>query len=118
MDNEVIDLKDFLDRVQDDKDLMLELFDIFMSDYQEKRQSLKEAVAKKDYEQMKSLAHSLKGASGNISAKALRAIFIRLEEIGKANSLAGIEPLLNDLDLRYNDLVKRINEIKKEFQNA
>ena len=116
MDNDVIDLKDFLDRVQDDKDLMLELFDIFMEDYQQKRQELKEAVVKKDYEQIKSLAHSLKGASGNISAKAMRATFVRLEEIGKNNNLTGMDQLLNDLDRQYNDLVKRIEEIKKEFQ--
>ena len=118
MDNDVIDLKDFLDRVQDDKDLMLELFDIFMDDYKQKRQSLKEAVAKKDFEQIKSLAHSLKGASGNISAKALRVIFLKLEDVGKANNLTGIEQLLSDLDHRYSELIKRIDEIKKEFQNA
>ena len=65
MSDEVLDLNEFLERVQDDKELLLELLDIFSDDYQKKRVQLEEAVNKNDSEQIKSVAHSLKGASGN-----------------------------------------------------
>lgn len=118
MSDDVIDLKDFAERVQDDKDLMLELFDIFIADFQVKQKSLQEAVGKKNLEEVSSIAHSLKGASGNISAKSMRATCLKIEEMGKNSNLAGMETLLKDLNRQYQDLLKRINEIKKEFSQA
>ena len=116
MSNEIIDLPDFQDRVQDDKDLMLELFEIFMEDYQVKRGLLGDAIKNKNYEEIKSIGHSLKGASGNISAKQLRGSLLKLEDMGKASNISGVESVLADLDRQYAALVKRIAEIKKEFQ--
>ena len=40
MSEEILDLKEVMERVQDDKELLLELFDIFITDYSEKRKLL------------------------------------------------------------------------------
>lgn len=116
MSEDVIDLPDFLDRVQDDKDLLLELLDIYMSDFEVKRNGLKQAVARKNFEEIKSIAHSLKGSSGNISAKFLRVTFLKFEEMGKAQTLADADKLLAEMDKQYSDLVLRINVLKKELK--
>ena len=116
MSEQSLDLKEFLDRVQDDKELLLELLDIFSKDFKEKRKHLDSAVKSKDYEQLRSIAHSVKGASGNISAKAVRAICMTLEDMGKNQHLNGIEQLLVDLDKQFEILQGRITEIKDEFK--
>jgi len=40
MSEEIIDLKDVLERVQDDKELLDELLDIYQEDFVQKRQAL------------------------------------------------------------------------------
>jgi HPt (histidine-containing phosphotransfer) domain-containing protein len=116
MSDQLLDLAEFKERVQDDIDLLLELLDIFTADYVGKRKALEEAVGKKDFEQLKSVAHSLKGASGNISAKNLREIFMKLEEMGKANDVSNANALLAQLDQAYVALEGRINEVKQELK--
>ncbi len=113
--SDVIDLKEFLERVQDDKDLLKELLDIYREDYLTKRVSLESAIKINNYEEVKSIAHSLKGASGNISAKALRETFMKLEEMGKNKNLTGAEALLPVVDQQYGDLSKRIDQLKIEL---
>ncbi len=111
--SEAIDVKEFLERVQDDKDLMLELFDIFQQDYQEKRRNLSDAVGKKDLETIKSVAHSLKGSSGNISAKAMHACCLRIEQMAKAGD-ANIQNELGQLDILFGQVQAHIERIKQE----
>lgn len=117
MSEEILDLKELLDRVQDDKELILELFEIFMEDYTKKREQLTGAFTSENFENIRSIAHSLKGASGNISAKALREAFLKLEEVGKANSLEGHEDLLKLIDEQYEALTGRIEEVKAEYSS-
>lgn len=112
MSDEIIDIPELMERVQDDKELMLELFDIFIEDYQGKRRALTGAVEKNDCDEVRSIAHSVKGASGNISAKYVREICLNLEMMGKDGNLSGAKELLVKLDEEYTRMVKRIEEIK------
>lgn len=116
MSEPILDLEDFLDRVQDDKELLLELLDIYEEDYGSKRIALTKAVAEKNYEDIRGIAHSLKGASGNISAKAVREIFCILEEKGKKCDLTGAEEDLMLLDQHYGELKERIDQVREEFK--
>ena len=115
MDEVVLDIEEFLERVQDDKELLFELFEIFIEDFEEKRALLTTAAAEKDYEKVRGIAHSIKGASGNISAKAVRVISMTLEDMGKESCLDGIEEILTKLDKAFEALVIRIEEVKKEL---
>ena len=44
MSEEIIDLKDVMERVQGDRELLCELFDIYQEDFIKKRQALGEAI--------------------------------------------------------------------------
>ena len=113
--SEIIDLKDFMERVQDDKELLLELLDIFQEDFVGKRQSLAEALKSNDISKIKEVAHSLKGASGNISAKALHANFLKMEGAAKSNDLAQASGLLSEIDGQFEQIKQFAAKIKKEF---
>ena len=116
MSEEILDLIEVMDRVQDDKELLLELFDIFIIDYSEKRKLLEKAVAANDVDQVMSISHSLKGASGNISAKSMRETFLKLEMMGKSGSLSEAKASLGLLDQQFGDLQNRINQVRIEFK--
>jgi len=116
MSEEAIDVVEFLERVQDDKELLLELLDIFIEDFQEKRKLLGEAIGQQDFESIRSISHSVKGASGNISAKPIRALFIKVEEMGKNNDLTGADELLSTIDVEFTALTDRISNLKTELK--
>ncbi len=115
MSEKIIDVPEFLDRVMEDKDLLKELLDIFTADYVQKREDLGKAVTAKDFEPIRSIAHSLKGASGNISAKPLREVCVILEKKGKEQDGEGLEELLAELDKQYAALQERIVTLKEEL---
>lgn len=115
MDKIVLDVDEFMERVQDDKDLLVELLDIFAEDFSLKRAVIDEAVSLEDFELIKSVAHSLKGASGNISAKSLREYIIKIEEMGKLKDVTQAPEILAGLDKAYELFLQNVKELKEKF---
>lgn len=115
MSEKVIDLEEVLERVQEDKELLLELFDIFSNDYTVKMQTLKAAITEKNFEVIKDVIHSIKGAAGNISAKAVHATCMNIEHLSAGKDLAGIQSAVPVLEGNFKALQVRMAEIKKEF---
>ena len=116
MPEKVIDLDEVLERVQDDKELLMELFDLFINDFQKKREFMATALTKNDYDQMRDIAHSLKGAAANLSAKSLRESMTQLEQTAQNHDFTNGSSLLKEIDARYKILLDQITILKKEFQ--
>ncbi len=104
-----------MNRVQDDKELFLELLDIFVTDFHKKREELKKAIDDKNTAAIEHVAHFLKGSCGNISAKALRKVFVDLEEKVKRGGLDDLQSSLRDMDQKFEDLAVCIGEARREF---
>jgi HPt (histidine-containing phosphotransfer) domain-containing protein len=115
MSEDIIDLPDVLERVQDDKELLLELLDIYQEDFVTKREALTEAVAKSDFSKVKEIAHSMKGASGNISAKRMYASCLQLEQFAKEGNAAGMQNLLKTIDIQFEEIKDNTVKLKKQF---
>lgn len=115
MDNTVLDVPEFLERVQDDKELLLELLDIFVEDFNQKRSLLESVITASDFEHIKSIAHSIKGASGNVSAKLVREVIIQIEEMAENNDVSKGAELLKTLDIEFAKLMTNIDELKTEY---
>ena len=115
MAEDIIDLKDVLDRVQDDKELLLELLDIYIEDFVTKRTALVEAIASKDLTKVKEVAHSMKGASGNISAKRMYDSCLKLEQLARSNDTNGLEDLAKTVDSQFEEIKVNAAKLKKEF---
>lgn len=116
MSDDILDLADFKERVQDDIELLLELLDIYEEDYKGKRAALENAVRVRNPDEVRNIAHSLKGASGNISAGQLRESFYKLEEMGKTKNLEGAETVLSQVDQEYAALNRRFVSLRKELK--
>jgi two-component system, sensor histidine kinase and response regulator len=116
MNDDILDLPDLMDRVQGDVELALELFDIYQDDYQGKRVELGAAVRDGNVVEVRNVAHSLKGASGNISARQMRDSFYQLEEMGKIGELKGAAEILEKVDQDYQALSQRMTALREELK--
>ena len=115
MSEQIIDLPDVLQRVQDDKSFLAELLDIFQEDFLKKRAALSQAVAARDIVKIKDLAHSMKGSSGNVSAKRIYASCLALEKLAKDNSTAGMDDLVKTIDAQFAEVRRFTADLKKEL---
>lgn len=114
MDKNILDLQDVMERVQDDRELLMELLDIFSDDYVEKRELLNDLLKDNNAEEVRNIAHSIKGAAGNISAKAIHATCEQMERLAEEKNLAAVNELLAPLDKQFADLQKCIKELKDQ----
>lgn len=117
MKKSAIDLDDVLERVQGDWDLLLELLDIFAQDYLVKRPLLDEFLSQSNFDKLRDIGHSLKGASGNISAKDLFASFLQIEKMAESKNLSRIGGILKDVDRQFAELQECIAQIKDDYKN-
>ena len=115
MSEEIIDLKDVMERVQGDKELLAELFDIYQEDFVIKRKALGEAIAAGDIGKIKEVAHSMKGSSGNISAKPLHAACLKLEMLAKEGKTDGMQEVAVMIDGYFERVKVYAANFKKEM---
>lgn len=118
MSEKILDLDDLLARVQDDKELLIELFEIFEEFYPERREVLNTAMGKNDFKEVKDIIHSIKGAAGNISAVTMHRICTELEERAENKDLATVKEELPALDKQFNSLKLAMQKVRNDLQAA
>jgi CheY-like chemotaxis protein len=84
----VFDLDATLARVEGDRDLLLELIEVFRADYPQRLAEIRTALDQADAQMLHRSAHSLKGALGFFAAPAALEAARRLEAMGRAGDLA------------------------------
>jgi two-component system sensor histidine kinase/response regulator len=68
-------------QVEGEPDLVVELIDLYLEDARVKMCGLREVLAEADGAALKRLAHSLKGSSGNVGARAVVTLCEQLERM-------------------------------------
>jgi two-component system, sensor histidine kinase len=89
--NGPIDRDDLLQRLGGDAALVSEVARLFVEDCPARMEAIGAAVADRDPERVRTSAHALKGAAGNLSARALADAALTLERMGADGRLDGIE---------------------------
>lgn len=113
---EAIDVEELLERIGGDKKFFKELLVLFANDFKRKRQRLKKALAKRDYEQIKEMAHSLHGACANISAKPLQIDFSQLEERASHSDLQNIQDWWDKIEEDFNAFLQCFKALKADLK--
>ncbi len=113
MKKEVLDIEEVMERVQDDRELFMELLEIFQEDYAEKRKQLDGLIAQNDLAQIRDVAHSIKGASGNISAKSIEASCEIIERAAEEGNMLLIQETILLLDRQFAELHTIIVQLKE-----
>jgi HPt (histidine-containing phosphotransfer) domain-containing protein len=78
-----IDYAEVLERIGGDVDFLGELLKIYFEEFAEKRRLIQEALERNDFNSIRELGHSLKGASANLSLVSLRNASWQLEIAGR-----------------------------------
>jgi HPt (histidine-containing phosphotransfer) domain-containing protein len=78
-----------------------ELVNVFVVDSEPKILALKQAVAVKDFDSLREISHSFKGASGNLSALALSDLCFKIEKLSSEGEHAGIEEVIAQVEQEY-----------------
>ena len=86
----------------DDGDMFLrEIIGIFLEDTPVRIGELHASQAKGEVPAFSRAAHSVKGSSSNIGAMELRAVAERLEHMAKQTGLAGVDPVIVELESAF-----------------
>jgi HPt (histidine-containing phosphotransfer) domain-containing protein len=88
-----------MSRVGGDAELLKELAGLFLEEYPRLIAELRDAHHDGDAKRVESTAHGLKGSVANFGAKAAVDAALRIEQLGRAGNLGGVEEMLHTLDL-------------------
>jgi len=112
----MIDRKKFQENFQYfDKDVVIEIIDIFESEYQERFTNLEKNVNELDFIQLKFNAHSLKGVVANFMDPVTIELSRKLDEVAKNKENNGLLELFTLLKTSCDSLLTELREIRKDL---
>jgi two-component system sensor histidine kinase/response regulator len=97
--------------------LVREILDIFFQTSQQQYESLKHAFVQKDWEMVKSTAHTLKSTCGNVGAEYSHWILNEIENKALPEPAAAVE-LMNKLQPIYEQTIIYLSDYHKKLQAA
>ena len=106
---ELLNYNKALERIGGDAEFLAELLTDLVHQVDDNMEILKQAVINNDYENLKTLSHSLKGASANLNVTRLAAHFLQLEDLGTGHNTEGAFELLHLVSLDRNKLEQFLN---------
>ena len=101
---EFMNLPELLERVENDQELLAELFALFQEDLPASRAALQTAVHGDDLREIERTAHRLKGMLANLSAKQAASLTAEIESTARAGNAAKIRELMLTFDLHVSAL--------------
>ena len=109
----VFDKDEALKIIDNDKEFLRELAEIFINDIPEHMSEIKEAVNCCNSEALGKSAHKLKGSVANFGKNATTDTAFKLEAMGKENNLDGVEEVYGTLVKDVESLVNTLKEFVK-----
>lgn len=85
----------------DNDEFLREIAGIFLEDTPQRIAELDQSALAADVPKFTRAAHSIKGSSANIGATALRAAAEKLEHMARAQGLAGVAPLVEQVKAEF-----------------
>ncbi len=95
--NNVINMEELLERVDQDYELLEELFLVFIEDLPIQLKEIEEAINNGDYGRLKISAHRLKGSLGNLAATEAYGLAIKMEIAAGQGELETAQHIYPDL---------------------
>ncbi len=105
-----LDVKGALERLKVDMDVFKQSLADFLESYGSMMEKIKDALIKQDMEKARSLLHTLRGSAVNIGANEVESFARKLGEAIKSGTNKW-EPLVNDLDIALNTVLKSIRSV-------
>lgn len=100
-----------------DREIVIEIIDIFIKEQPERMAKIREAVSKLDFDTIKFEAHSLKGVIANFVAEKPFEIAKALENKGTEKDDSDLGDLLEQLEQSTADLLDDLKLLRKDYEN-
>lgn len=110
MSSSILNLTDLMQRVDDDRELLAELFFIFKTVFPAHLERLNAAIGRNETAQVESESHALKGMLLNLSAPRAAAAASALEQMGRDYHTDGLKPAFAELQAEVQALLSQINK--------
>ncbi|HYL85794.1 MAG TPA: Hpt domain-containing protein [Candidatus Angelobacter sp.] len=109
-----INVKELLTRVENDRELMLDLLAIFKEEFPGRQQALRQAVQSLDAPRVAAEAHALKGMLSNLAAREAAGAAARLEQMGKRGETSKFGEALAAFDATAKELLAQVDSCLAE----
>jgi HPt (histidine-containing phosphotransfer) domain-containing protein len=104
-----INLPDLLTRVDNDRELVHELFEMFKTEFPRLLQSLQESVRSGHMKDVETTSHTLKGMLSSLSATRAAAAAARLEQIGRDEERPRLREALTNFECEVARLLSELD---------
>jgi two-component system sensor histidine kinase/response regulator len=109
--HEQIDRVSLLERVEGDQELLTEMIRLFQDDAPNLLAAMRDALQRSDMAVLERSAHSLKGAAGNLSAKATAAAALQLENDARNKDAESAKGSLVEVERAVKHLLPALGEL-------
>ncbi len=107
-----LNLDELESRTRGDKELIMELIDIFKTTAPELVEKMAKSISQGDADSMYRAAHSLKGAAGMLAAPGVQSAAYKLEMLGRQGKMESAQDALTDLRSALRRLEPCLDEVK------
>jgi HPt (histidine-containing phosphotransfer) domain-containing protein len=104
-----------IERLMQDEGLARAITDAFLSDIPKQIRELKTCLENGNRSGIERQAHSIKGASANVSGEALSAVAREMEKAAKAGEVASLGALMSALEAQYARLQAAMEAYRKTW---
>jgi HPt (histidine-containing phosphotransfer) domain-containing protein len=108
-----MELEKLAEKLGLDVEDIMELFELYLETAASDLADLKEALEAKNSQLVHAKAHSIKGASGNLSLDDMYNLAKEIDDRARENSLEGLEEMVQALEKKFNCLEKELKECEQ-----
>ena len=101
-----------------DKETIIEIFDLFASEYPERAEKIQKNIDEKDFIQLKFNAHSLKGVVANFYDPVTIELTRELDEKAKIKDGEGLQILFEELKTACIKLLDELTALRAEVTSS
>jgi len=98
-----------------EKEIVIEIIDIFVSEFEERFTNLDKNIMERDFDKLKFNAHSLKGVVANFMDPVTIDLTRKLDEAAKYKQEAGLNELYTNMKSACESLLAELQAIRKEL---
>ena len=110
----VLDRNALINRVEGDMELLSDIIELFKQDSVRQVAAIRDAIGKKQADDVRRAAHTLKGTCGNLGAPEAAATALELERLAATGDLSRAQDILRALEVQIERAAKLLDDLKQE----
>ena len=99
-----------------DKEIILEIIDIFINEYPERMKSINDSISSKSFDDIKFHSHSIKGVVANFCAPEVEQQARELEFKGTNKDFTDVEEMFEEFRKSTSALLEELKELRINYE--